>query len=374
MFFRQSMLFTIIVLWNRTESALDNDSKTHAVAHNHSSSSRLNENPLDGQTHLEPQESAAVKAANLADLKDEERGIFSSISALWRDPTILAVKNYLLQRPRPDTAFEILGIGKGDGNLEADKKLKIWLKYARKYRQSADREGWYKPEKVFSLLVKTYQIDTVLYWFKARGMHADANKLHDMLSEDSSALRLSMDQQWLDSETSPDVVFELLGVGQKSLLRDPNAFHWIQYCDRFRQRYGDHTFSVEKILQSLRYTNSLGHPILTSAFLHMVEDWNRKLKWLTLEMQEALHKEMIEKEMSPILAYFAIPRVDGKYVMDLPTSDPWYRALKGFTLAYARSIGRYEDALRYFDHEKPNNTVQFLRLISQRLNRPQKKD
>uniref|UniRef100_M4BLG5 RxLR effector candidate protein n=2 Tax=Hyaloperonospora arabidopsidis (strain Emoy2) TaxID=559515 RepID=M4BLG5_HYAAE len=369
------MLFTVVILWNRTESALDNDNKTVAVAHNHSSSSRLNENPLDGQTLLEPHESAAVKATNRADPKDEGRSIFSSIGAIRRDPTMSAAKSYLLQRPRPDTAFETLGIGKGDGNLEADEKLKIWLKYVRKYKQSADREGWYKPEKVFSLLVKTYQIDKVLYWFKARGMHADANKLHDMLSEDSSALRLSMDQQWLDSETSPDVVFELLGVGHKSLLRDPNAFHWIQYCDRFRQRYGDHTFSVEKILQSLQDTNSLGNPISISAFLLMVEDRNWKLTWLTLEMQEALHKALIAaKTMSPILAYSAMPRPYGKYVLDLPTSDPWYRALKGFTLAYARSIGRYEDALFYFDHEKPNNTVRFLRLISDRLHWPQKKD
>ena len=72
MFLRQSVLFAVVLLWNLTESAFDNDDKT--IAHDNSSSSRLNENPLDGHSLLELQESATVNDTNRVDQLNEARG------------------------------------------------------------------------------------------------------------------------------------------------------------------------------------------------------------------------------------------------------------------------------------------------------------
>uniref|UniRef100_A0AAV1U084 RxLR effector candidate protein n=1 Tax=Peronospora matthiolae TaxID=2874970 RepID=A0AAV1U084_9STRA len=355
MFLYHSMLFLILFLWNRAV----------CIAHNHSRLSALSENLLDNQTLLKP---LAADATTGVEQRDGARGHPAFLGNLGRGAAILAVKGYLLQQPRPETAFKVLRIGKGQDKLPADKRSKIWIEYARDYKKSDDEEGWYKPEKVFTLLIKTHPVDDVLDWFQAVGMRKDADELRDILSKDDfPALRKSMNQQWLDLGTSPEVVFKLLGVGNKPILLDPNASHWILYCGQFRQKYGDDAFSVKEIVRCLLGTENVHKSLFYGAYLQLVGHRYPTLRLLTSKMRDALYEQLVKVEnMSPLLAYRFLRWQIGTDVLKLPRSDRHFRAVRDYTLKYASRIDSLEEAMAeyVFDHLTPSQMYKYLESIS----------
>nr|BAP68839.1 RxLR effector candidate protein [Hyaloperonospora arabidopsidis Emoy2] len=355
MFLYHSMLFIILLLWNRTV----------CIAHNHSRLSPLSKNLLDDRALLKP---LAADATTGVDQEDDARGHSAFLGNLGRVATILAAKGYLLQQPRPETAFKVLRIGKNQDKLPADERLKIWIEYARNYKKSNDEEGWYKPEKVFILLVKTHPVNDVLDWFKAVGLREDADKLRDVLSKDDfPPLRKSMNQRWLDSRTRPEKVFTLLGVGNKPILLDPNVSHWILYCGQFRQKYGDDAVSVKEIVRCMQGTENVHKSLVYGAYLQLIGHRYPTLRLLTNNMRDALYERLVEVEnMSPLLAYRFLRWQVGTDVLKLPRSDRRFRAMKDYTLKYASRIDRHEEAIAeyVFEHLTPAKIFNYLKVIS----------
>nr|BAP69086.1 RxLR effector candidate protein [Hyaloperonospora arabidopsidis Emoy2] len=367
MFLRQSVLFTVTFLWNQTESALDNRNKTHAVALNHSSLPRPNENPFDGQTLLELQESATVNATNRVDQEDEARLAISPLIGHLRNNAAIFAANIAVTRKLPPAlAFRALRVGKGQADLTTDEVLCILIKYASEYETPIGQERWYNPEKVFSLLVKTRPVDKVLDLFKAAGLQSDATKLRGLLYQDDfSELRKSMNTEWLTSRTKPDVVFGLLGLSKNYTPQPLNLYHWVLYCHQFKQKYGGKASTAKKIAEPLLATKTIPSLLLFREDFPFAHDPHHELMDLVNMIQRALYEGLIETEerISPLLACIHLRWYAQKDVLKLPTEGP-FRALKAFTLAYTRRLGIEETAIQVFLRESPEEIFEFLKWIS----------
>uniref|UniRef100_A0AAV1U0P3 RXLR phytopathogen effector protein WY-domain domain-containing protein n=1 Tax=Peronospora matthiolae TaxID=2874970 RepID=A0AAV1U0P3_9STRA len=358
MFLRQNVLFAVVLLWNLTESAFDNDNKTHVDAHDNSSSSRLTENPLDGHSFSELQESAPVNETNRVDQLNETRGPTAHVS--------------VLRQMHPKAMFNALHLDKyitGPLDFKTATGLRSWMGYAGTYDKHGQKGRWYTTRKVFFMLVKTRPVNEVLRLFWYGNKQEEARMLQTMLAEPGfSALRKSMNQQWLKSGTRPETVFWLLGVGKKFIAKDPDAFHWIWYCDRFRQKYGDAAFPAVEIVKSLREKDTLGNPLLYGAYFQRIKHDAKELRFLTDEMEEVLYDWMIKvEEITPLSAYSSLQASMEADLLGLEKTDRRLCALKAFTLASTRSIGEYLAMKDAFENKPREVILGLLYLISKPL-------
>uniref|UniRef100_A0AAV1TYP9 Uncharacterized protein n=1 Tax=Peronospora matthiolae TaxID=2874970 RepID=A0AAV1TYP9_9STRA len=333
MFLRQSLLFTATLLWNQTESALDNRNKTLAVGLHHSSLPRPNENPLDVQTLSELQESATVNVTNRVDQEDEARFVSSALVGNLRNhAAIFAVNMAVARKLPPALAFSALRVGKGQDN--SDEVLCTLIKYASEYEAPKGQERWYTPEKVFSLLVKTRSVDKVLGLFKAAKLQTDVEKLFGLLYQEGfSTLRESMNQEWLASKTKPDVVFRLLGLTKGLLEKQSlNVYHWVLYCQKFRQEYDGKASAVENIAKPLLEAGTVPRLLLFREDFVRANRVHKDLMKLVDMIQDALYEGLIEtKKISPVLAYRHLQWYKIQNASQLPKSSS---ALEDFTSAY----------------------------------------
>ena len=359
MFLRWSALFTVLFVWSHSESALDSGNQTEVDAPTQRGLSHRNERPLvDGQTLEKPQD-----ATKRVDEEKEARGLLTSFKPFWReDPSITAAREYLQSKPHPEEAFETLRIAKAQEHLAANAVLKLWIKYAQKYRRSRKESRWYKPEKAFKLLAEDHPVVDVVDWFYRLGMKEDADSIRALLSGfDFPAVRRSMNAKWLASKTTPEVVFKLLSVGKFSVLDDPDAFHWILYCDQFRKLYGDGAFPVEDIVQVVVGTKSLSHPLLYGVFIQKVKQYNVELTDLAEQMHNALYEPLLTMEkLSPIVFYHYLVLLHHRKVLGLSKADPWFCTLRAYTISYASITGDDRKAQTVFDNKEPAEILAYL--------------
>uniref|UniRef100_M4C349 RXLR phytopathogen effector protein WY-domain domain-containing protein n=1 Tax=Hyaloperonospora arabidopsidis (strain Emoy2) TaxID=559515 RepID=M4C349_HYAAE len=180
-----------------------------------------------------------------------------------------------------------------------------------------------------------------------------------------SALRESMNQQWLVSETSPETVFWLLGVGKKFIADDPDVYHWLWYCDLFRKKNGDAAFRAVEIVKSLQKKDTLGNLLLYGAYFKLVKYKAERLRDLMDEMEKELYDQMIKvKKMTPLSAYFSLQASMEDDLLGLKKTDLRLCALKAFTLAFESSKGKYIAANDAFENKPRQVILELLESIS----------